>query len=313
MTADTIRVSTLAEFDAACARFASRDRIYFRGQTHDFPAIQPSLFRSKVQNPAFEELVVRLYIETYGIGRWEEIRKRYLEATEPTPEPVGGTWLVPNGFDFELPDLTVPGQSFFNVVPEDALDRLAWAIEARWRNHSDALLQHYGVPSRALDITAEPWIALWFATNAFAEREDGTHYYVPQSDGSRVVYVFPEPGPQDLVDLGVRVDFAELGFPELERDGGVPYFGLRGIEQRGLLLLGATSTDSDLRPRIMATIELAPGDWSADTLTKSGYTYPSLIVPPERDRFYASLLRERALPASDFRELVEHVVHYSYT
>jgi hypothetical protein len=313
LSADTIRVSTLAEYDAACARLSAHGRVYFRGQTHDFATISPSLFRGDASHPAFEELVVGLYIETYGVGNWDEMRKRYLEATEPPPpDPVGGSWWPMKDFSFELPDFTPAiGQSFFNVVPEDALDRLAWAIQERWRHHSDALLQHYGVPSRALDVTSEPWIALWFATNAFAHRADGTVYFAPEPDGSRVVYVFGAPDPEELVDLGVSVDFASFGYPELDRDGGVPYFGLRGISQRGLLLLGATAERPDLRPRTIATIELAPGDWSSDTLTKTGYTYASLIPPPERDRFYSALLHERGSAGSRFRPLVDAVLHYT--
>ncbi|MDS0134660.1 MULTISPECIES: FRG domain-containing protein [unclassified Amycolatopsis] len=46
--------------------------------------------------------------------------------------------------------------------------------------HMLAVLQHHGVPTRLIDVTANPMTALWFATEQQESHEDGK---VPKSDG----------------------------------------------------------------------------------------------------------------------------------
>jgi hypothetical protein len=51
-----------------------------------------------------------------------------------------------------------------------------------------ALLQHYGVPTPALDVTYDPLIALWFATYRFISIKERAGYYA-KSDDTGVVYI----------------------------------------------------------------------------------------------------------------------------
>ena len=203
------------------------------------------------------------------------------------------------------------GQSFFNYEPDDALLTLRASFEQHWTHHSDALLQHYGVPSRALDITDDPLSALWFASNSFELRADHTACFTPSVAAAGVVYVIQNPATADVVNLQLTTLDDDVGYPELDKlVGPIPYYGLRGVAQKGLLLFGATTAAPDLRPAVAATIHLTPGNWS-DEVAALGFTYPRMIPPPKEDRFYACLLAERANATSPFTPVVRHVIPYT--
>lgn len=157
-----------------------------------------------------------------------------------------------------------------------------------------------------MDVTDDPFIALWFATNAFKRNPDGTAIFTPTETGERVVYVFKEP-KSDLLDLQVIASAKQFGF-EGEQD--VPYYGLRGVVQKGLLLLGATRHNPDLREQVSAVIHLVAGGWSHDILKAQKYTYPEMIPPRDVDPFYAALLKERANRNSKFQRVVQHIIEY---
>jgi hypothetical protein len=123
----------------------------------------------------------------------------------------------------------------------------------------------------------------------------------------RIVYVFQNLKTTDVVNLQEIASFAEIGYPEL---GEIPYFGLRGIAQKGLLLFGTTREDPDMRKHVTGFIHLNPGDWPNAMLTAQGYEYHKIIPPPDIDRFYAALLKERAATASEFHRVTEHIIEY---
>ncbi len=305
-------VSGFTEYVSICEQLAKQGNTYFRGQVVDYPQVLPSLFRpGAVSNPDFEEMISALYISCYAIGNWQEMwQERLDEFARSFPGPVGVLPdFLPGGvtYDWEFPEPDrLYGLSFFNYDPRQYIDEIRDSFVKNWNRHSDALLQHYGVPSRALDITDDPLVALWFATNSFRRNPDGTAVFVSADGANRVVYVFQNP-QQTVISLqtvGSGADFGFEGMPE------IPYFGLRGIAQKGLLLFGATAANPDLRYEVSAIIRLGPGPWSNDALTSRGYDYRHMIPLGNADPFYAALLKERAMAKSRFHEVVQHIIEY---
>ena len=196
--------------------------------------------------------------------------------------------------------------SWFNNDIDEFKEQLKESFKRNTSDHCDALLQHYGVPSRGLDVTYDPLVALWFATNAFVRNPDDTAQFEPIDSTSRVVYVFENPSMTTL-NLQQIASAAETGF---EGVPDVPYFGLRGIAQKGLLLLGATYKKPDLRDHVSAVIHLKPGNWGESTLKSRGYEYKKLIPGLDIDKFYAALLREQKTTKSEYEKVVQHIIRY---
>jgi hypothetical protein len=309
---ETIEVFSVEQYEGVCAEIARAGRTYFRGQVTDFPKVLPSVFRpGVVSDTAFEKLISGLYISCYGIGDWHEMHQKQIDDfIARFPDPVNMIPnLLPGRADYELPFPTEQpfGLSWFNYDPEQFVEEVRESFVRDWSRHSDALLQHYGVPSRALDITDDPLVALWFATNVFHRNPDQTASFLPMDDGKRVVYVFREP-VTEVLNLQAVASAADYGFEGRE---AIPYFGLRGIAQKGLLLFGATQQNPDLRSHVSAVIRLTPGAWSQETLGSRGYTYRRMIPPSTVDRFYAALLKERTATKSEFETVVRHIIEYA--
>ena len=307
-------VSSVSEYQQTCAHLGNAGNTYFRGQTVEYPKVLPSLFRNgAIFNGQFEELIGKLYISCYGLGEPSEIRKAYEDAAGQTwPDPIQFPNIFPPDAEFGFNIEKVGpgqrfGQSWFNYVPEDALVLIKDSFQEHWGNHSDALLQHYGVPSRGLDMTSDPLVALWFATNAFQRQPDGTAVFVPSGGGTRIVYIFQDLNAADVVNLQATASFAQIGYPEF---ADIPYYGQRGVAQKGLLFLGATKEEPDLKKYVTASIHLEPGDWATASLTAQGYQYRRLIPPPDVDGFYRELLKERQKAGSQFKALVDHIIEY---
>jgi hypothetical protein len=109
-------------------------------------------------------------------------------------------------------------------------EHLAFITRYRDRGYALARLQHYGIPTAALDVTHEPLVALFFATHSFKRTADGRAYYVPAEEEG-VVYLL-RLGLGSLVDLRLR----PVAPPGSER----------GLRQHGGLVLAATDKDPDL-------------------------------------------------------------------
>lgn len=308
------KVSSIDQYEDVCTQLCASGRTFYRGDMIDYPQILPSLFRSKgISTFPFEKMIVQLFVNCYGIGEpgeWGDVYDKQFQ--ESFPEPIRFPSMFPPDTEFGFDaDKIGPGegfgQSWFNYVPEDALLLVRASLKERWSDHSDALLQHYGVPSRGLDITADRFVALWFAANAFTRQADGTAVYVPASSPKRVVYAFQDLPAKNIVDLQSVTSFADVGYPEFK---DIPNYGQRGINQRGLLLFGATSQSPDLRRLVVASIHIFPGDWPDEFLKNSNYTYRDLIPLSVNDPFYGVLLHEKKNPGSRYKDMVKHIVEY---
>jgi len=312
--AEEFEVSSIDEYNDVCTQLSGKGQTFYCGQMTDYPQVLPSLFRPKaIPTFPFEKMIVELFVNTYGVGDADEYGAVYDEQSEDSfPEPIRFPNFFPPdaelGFDIKKAGHgKVFGQPWFNSVPEDAILLLQTSLREHWSDHSDALLQHYGVPSRGLDITTDRFVALWFATNAFTAQADGTAVYVPASGSKRVVYAFQDLPPKDIVDLQSVTSFADVGYPEFK---DIPNYGQRGINQRGLLLFGATSHFPDLRKLVVASIHVLPGDWPDDFLKNGNYTYGDLIPLPDTDLFYRALMQEKKNPKSKYKNMVKYIVEY---
>src|SRR3989442_13725881 len=110
---ETIEVSSVEQYKSVCAGFAREGKVYFRGQVTDYPQVLPSLFRpGAISDNAFEELISGLYISSYNIGDWPEMRQKYIDDFNDTyPDPVTGVpSLLPGGTNFNWP---VPAEQPF--------------------------------------------------------------------------------------------------------------------------------------------------------------------------------------------------------
>lgn len=92
---EDIVVSSVEEYRSACITLSRENKIYWRGQTSDYPKILPSLFRpGAIVDESFENLIVRLYASCYGIGDWQELQKTRVDDFEDH-QPAG---VFPNLF-----------------------------------------------------------------------------------------------------------------------------------------------------------------------------------------------------------------------
>lgn len=166
----------------------------------------------------------------------------------------------------------------------DALDDLRqWWIEGPGRGSVVALwMQHYGAPTRALDITADLDIALYFARRRWSEA-DGAFHDVPDQSGASI-FVFCEratgSGDQYIFDT------TELLRTEIEVQPPP-----RIANQSCGLLLGANAHAFN-RALDLAVAKIDLSEFSFEPVAADDAIYP----PPGNDRFFARLLKTQPPP-----------------
>jgi hypothetical protein len=90
----------------------------------------------------------------------------------------------------------------------------------------------------------------------------------------------------------------------------IPYYGLRGVLQKGGLLFAATKSEPDLRKYVGAEIRVARGIWKSITEDLHWCNYAGLFPSPDKDQFYKALLEEQRNPSSAFHEITRSVPAY---
>lgn len=304
---------TVSEYLTICDNIAASGKMLFRGQTFDYPGIVPSLFRlneGEVPATAGDD-AARLYMECYSISSWELVeakRQRLLEDSYgDAPNYFSGSVVMPGwqGIDPYSDDWPpVGGFNDLNYIREDFVAMLEadFLKEESLRLYQDGFLQHYGVPTRTLDVSYDPIVALWFATHQLVTGDDGSRNYETIRNGTPVVYIFPLAGAE-VVDLQ-KVHCHEYD-PTQER---IPYFGLRGVQQKGGLYYGATRESPDLRPHVAYQFSFSEGIWDVNALGSRCYTAEMLFPPPDQDLFYRELLKKVSNPKERYYPLRDYVI-----
>jgi hypothetical protein len=319
VTIQDTTIHTIEDYLKLCSQLQAASPCLFRGQTKDYGAIVPSLFRSgRPPTSSAAELAVRLYIECYKISDWEAVKEEYVkEIQEQYDQPIGAATFLNMNLDFSeafknleafysedfrqnAPGLYAEFDIYYRV---DALRPLISSFIKNLDKHGDALLQHYGVPSRALDITYNPVVALWFATHLFIEKSDGRATFELASAVDSVVYVF---SGQEIDVQDLRQISFDPRDPSKEK---IPYFGLRGVAQEGGLIFGANDYYRDLRPLLSCVIRIKTNIWDAK-IVGGHYRYEELFPSNSTDAFYGALLDEKRKPVSIFAPITDYIPIY---
>ena len=166
-----------------------------------------------------------------------------------------------------------------------------------------ALLQHYGVPTTALDVTFNPVIALWFAC----------HRFVPSIPGKGNVRFSPatyEKNLEEGVVYLMKPNGREYEVEDLRRGRDLPIAGLRGERQRGGLLLGATKQKPDLSDLVVYKVYVRRGTFNTNIAPFSGYSQELLFPSPREDHFYRDLLAAKRSGDASKQHLANFIVIY---
>jgi hypothetical protein len=312
----SVTIKSVSDYLAACDQLSALGKMLFRGQTNDYPEVLPTLFRKNAMkvSPALPELATRFYVECYGIGSWDLIEVKRRQRLEESYDPIGGLFSPQPPMNWEEFGDWISGDNLPmggpGPGPNYTRDDFIGVLKARFeedeslRPFQDAFLQHYGLPTRALDVSFDPVVALWFATHKHHTAQDGSQDYALLQEETSVVYVFALAGAE-VLDL--RKVNCHPWDPEQER---IPYFGLRGVQQEGGLYFGATKEDPDLRHHVICQFHLSPALWDAEALGGRFYATEKLFPPPEQDFFYRALLDQSSRPGSDYYPLGAFIARY---
>ncbi len=257
---------------------------------------------------------MRLFLRCYDIADFSEIQRQRIEDFEASfGPPIGSCQL--KLFDFShlegmydkgwpLGDMGAHGFGEFDYPKGDFRALLKNSLLENWSDHKEALFQHYGMPSVALDVSADPIVALWFATHKLIRETDGRVSYKHSEHSDSVVYVF---SPDDATIKSVA---AISIHPDESTERTIPHFGLRGVIQQGGLVFGATGDPPDMRRYVSHQLHLDPSIWS-ETKYGNRYCAARLFPPPDIDPFYKALLKLCSDKHSDYYALQRYVTIYA--
>lgn len=150
-------------------------------------------------------------------------------------------------------------------------DRLGWLLLAR----------HYGLPTRLLDWSSSPLVAMYFATGD--DDKDGCIWAVNAavvntvSVGSPRLVAADEPWVTTISDGAFDVAAAE---PTMHTDGRVIFCGTREIDARILAQQASFSIHAD-------DVDLASADLAQEQLWRSKFVVPAASKPILRSKLRA--------------------------
>lgn len=309
------KVSSFADYLTACEKLSAAGPVVFRGQTKDYPQILPSLFRPNTPEVPTDisTIAARLYVECYALGSWEGFEEKRREEFEESFNPIS-SFAPPMaaGMNWEEFDNWMSAREDMvwgecpNYTRADFVRSVAASFEKdeALRLHQDAVLQHYGVPTRAADVSYEPIVALWFATHELVRNPTNpTKSYALTKNGNGVVYAFA----QEKADI---MDLRRIHPWDPEK---IPYFGLRGVRQHGGLYYGATQSDPDLRRYVTHQLNVTDALWDTAALESRGFSTETLFPPASEDVFYRALLEKTSNPGTEYYPLGKLIPVYAVT
>ena len=228
--------------------------------------------------------MTEVFAEAYDIERQAQLASEAIEAEARKAD----AWYdeVDGLGPFDLPRPPPAILQFSGLDPE-AYD--PFIGEYRYPPDPLARLQHYGVPTTALDVTFSSRVAWFFATHRMVAAESSATYEL--TDGPGVLYLLRPVPPIRLWDL---------------RHDRMLVAGGRGDAQVGGLLVGATSEQPAYDACVVQTLAI-PGGRRADVPT-----FAELFPPPETDRLYQALLNGSHHPSPARRTLAQYVTRFTY-
>jgi hypothetical protein len=262
--------------------------VVFRGERKERGQLVPSIFRPGVSLEVSDESTAYLFgddrkalLETLVAIRaeleaiqWE--MDRAVAPDEPPEDPPDD-----NPFYFGAPGPDVIGNF---GVGHGLGDLSMWGPMRRWERlvtvEIIARMQHYGVPTRMLDVTHDPLIALWFATHRMETLSSGLNTYRP-SEAPGVVYVMTVPSARRLELFTERGSLAGM---------------LRGVRQQGSLIDGATRDAPDVSHYVTKALVVSPALWTGvrESQERARQFSQDYFFPrPEDDEFFRWLLQAK--------------------
>ncbi|MGC2639002.1 MAG: FRG domain-containing protein [Acidobacteriaceae bacterium] len=196
------------------------------------------------------------------------------------------------GFDYD--ELHHALRSFLEDDVLQRSDKSGEKLFARWRQQASnalcrldyavvALAQHYGIPTHGLDVTTNPNVALWFATNLYSRDSEGVAAYKsldatqwPDSQADwpviAVCQMVTNSIEQSLHDCE---ELREFGF-EAQRPNRQSARFFQG---------GHSDHQNRLAEALVCVLRLAPGVYEANM------SFDDLFPRPEVDPAYAAMLK----------------------
>ncbi len=313
-------------FDEFLGQVANHQGSVFRGQSKEYPAITPSLFRLpepldlKPLLKAADDLYMTAHKVIEAMLRLREADQYYARAhrasdywDDEEQQGVFGRlqrWLANKIFALPDRDDDDDGINFMNLPigsgmgtneSYSKLSKYYWSRVPSERL-SMAMLQHYGAPSGTLDVSFDRRVAFWFACHSYV-RNNGRASYKLNTDRG-VVYVMDIPDGH-LIDIrgGDTIDFDD-------RPVTIPLAGMRGWRQDGGLVFGSTMDDSDLTRYVVKKINIAPGAFDQNDDRLKLLTQQRLFPSPDEDDFYRELLRAKDSTDEHTRQLAAFIPLY---
>lgn len=243
----------------------ARSRLVFRGQVRDYGSMCPSVFRlTSVRSD-----LVPVY------DRWGNLIGRHTKATLLRKFV---DWFL----SYKLPQWHTEYYGYIGYDHRNIEDK---------RRDFYALLQHYGAPTKYLDVTYDLRIALWFAIHQQRPLDERRVTYEVTDTGENAIYVFL---PRRHVQH-IQANTNEIVAVSLERstEKFAWYRPQRILKQKAALLQGASRKAPDLTPHILARIRLTRKSFRGSWLKEFIRDVPLHMVFPhweEADYFYGYLL-----------------------
>jgi hypothetical protein len=268
----------------------------FRGQTTHYPQIIPSLFRKPLPKDydALREAAAQLYLTAYKVAeRFTQVTERDFQPLDLDDERLyddDDYW----GRTLKIPSV-IPGHGYGGAADHDPSGPVLHRFTDKDDPVRHAILQHYGAPTPALDVSYDPRVAFWFATNRFRSDPSGIARYYPSKEIG-VVYL---------------IDTANATIVDLRQgDETLPTAGLRARRQAGALLLGATSAQPDLMPYVVETLDVSASVLATAPAGVQALSQAFLFPPSNEDSFFNALLDARFSTDVVQRDLAKHFVVY---
>jgi hypothetical protein len=196
------------------------------------------------------------------------------------------------GFDYD--ELHYALKSFLEDEVLQRSDQTDGNLFAQWRQQASnaacrldyavvALAQHYGIPTHGLDVTTNPDVALWFATNLYARDSEGVAIY-----NSLDAHQWPDSRESwpVIVVCQMVTNSIEQSLHDCEELGEFGFEAHRPQRQSARFFQGGHSDHQNrLAEALVCVLRLAPGVY------ETNFSFDDLFPRPEIDPAYSVMLK----------------------